>query len=352
MNKRVLTLTILICLGIVIACALAGVTYYSRITNPAILTQEASEIEAANVATSTSQAYSQLLTATELARPTITPSPTSTVTPTSAPQATICEAQVSVESTNMYSVPGQGNRSSSVNLPIGETLKILGRLEDDEWLKVERQNGQQGWVKSSALKILALCRPTIFNLHYLASWLSSSENLILDDTFSVNANQWVDAQTKEDILIKNTVLKIDATTEKIVTTTTPRILNLPVFRLYTSFTTDKVIKDLSYVGFRFRDTGAEYLEIRFFSSNCKVELYSSGNLSYTNSVDARACVDRYYDLALSMSADYKLILDINGFDPLVINIQDPNNQYTQGTLGLVVNKINATFDYIVITAPK
>lgn len=353
MNKRVLALTILICLGIFIACALAGVTYYSRITNPAMLTQKASETESASAATATNIAYSQWLTATELARPTITPSPTSTITPTTAPQAIICDAQVITGSTDMYPVPGQGHRLSSVNLPKGESFKVLGRLEDDEWLKIERKNGQQGWVKSATLEMVASsCRATIYHLHYLANWLGPNESLILDDTFSVNANQWVDAQSREDILIKSTVLNIDSETEKIVTTTNPRILNLPDFRLFTSFTTAKVSQDLSYIGIRFRDTGTEYLEFRFFPSNCKVELYSTKNLSYTNTVDVRACIDRYFDLTVSMSADYKLTLEVNGFDPLAINVPDPNNLYSQGTFGIAINNINVTFDYLVITAPK
>ncbi len=354
-NRRVMILTALICLGIVIACAIAGSTYYSRVTVPIGLTQELGQTQVAATETSLSLLAADSASQTQQAMPTFTPLPSPTLVPTSAPQSTICDAEVAGTTRNIYPIPGQGNISSSKLIIAGSVVKVLGRLEDNGWYKIE-YNNDIGWMKSDSLQILNICKPTIFDLHYLANWLDQNESLILDDTFSANANIWINAATSENILVSTTqkgesVLNIKSSDETIITTTNPRVFDVSSFKLYTSFATDQV-SEQSYFGIRFRDSGSEYFQVSFLPSSCKIDIFATNKLIYSNKLNPKTCIDRYYDLYLSLSDDYKLEIQINGFDPITVNLQDPDGRYSSGKIDLAANKIELNLDYIVITAPK
>lgn len=355
MNRRVAILTLLICLGIVIACVIAGSTYYTRVTVPIGITQEISQTQSAATSTSLSVFATESAIQTLTALPTITPLPSPTLVPTSAPQVANCDAEVQGTSRAAYPVPGQGHTSFNQIIEAGTIVNVVGRLGDNGWYKVEI-DGKSGWMKSNSLRLLNSCRPTIFDLHYLAGWLNSDETLILDDTFSSNANIWLDNISQENLLINTTsqgesILNVQSDSERIITTSNPLTSNISAFKLYTSVTADKV-NDQSYFGFRFRDTGSEYIQLTFLPASCKINIYSTKKLVYSNNLDPKTCVDRYYDIYLYMSSEYKLEIQINGFDPISINLQDPDGKYTNGNIGLVANKVDLAFNYIVITSPK
>ncbi len=361
MNRRVLILTTLICLGIIIACVIAGSTYYARITIPVGLTQELIQTQGAATTTSLNllatdsaiKTLSAMPTPTPL--PTLTLVPTFTVVPTLPPQQEVCDAIVQGTSRAVYPFPGLGHSLFINLLEVGTKLKVLGRIGDNDWYKVE-VNSEQGWMKSDSLRVLNSCKPTLFDLHYLANWLNQDENLILEDTFSANANIWVDTESQESILVSTTsagesALNIQAINERVITTTNPRVSDVPEFKLYTSFTVEKASGQSSF-GIRFRDSGTEYYQISLSPSTCKVDVYTTSKLVYSNNMNLKTCIDRYYDIYMVMSSDYKLAIQINGFDPISINLQDTDGRYGHGKIDLVANNIDVKLDYIVVTSPK
>lgn len=203
MNRRVAILTALICLGIVIACVMAGSTYYARVTVPMGMTQEISQTLSAATISALNASGTESAIQTLSAIPTSTPLPSPTLTPTLIPQATTCDAEVVGTSRALYPVPGQGHALFNKIIEAGTIVKVVGRLSDAGWYKTEANN-ESGWMKSNSLKLLNSCRPTVFDLHYLANWLSPDEMLIIDDTFSSNTNVWIDAASQKNILVNTT----------------------------------------------------------------------------------------------------------------------------------------------------
>jgi hypothetical protein len=325
------------------------------------LTQDLIQTQDVITATSLSLLATDSVVRTQLAIPTVTSSPTSTLPPTSTlaptipPQQTVCDAEVQGTSRAMYPVPGQGHKSFYRLVEPGTNIKILGRLGDNGWYKVEIDN-EQGWMKSDNLQLLNSCRPTIYDLHYLANWLGPDEELVLEDTFSANANAWFDTTTQKNILANTTqqgesILNLYSNNEIVVTTTNPRVSEISAFKLYASFSVDKV-NDQSYFGIRFRDTGNEFFQLFFSPATCKIDVSATNNLIFSNNMNLKTCIDRYYDMYISLTSDYKLEIQINGFEPISINLQDPDGRYSKGKIDLVANKINVSLDYIVITGPK
>lgn len=324
------------------------------------MTQDLVETKNAATSTSISLLSTESAMQTQVAVPTNTPLPTSTEqptltpVPTNPPPQTICNAQVAGTSRAMYPVPGQGRTYFNKLVEAGTNVKILGRIGDNNWYKVD-VNGEQGWMKSDTLKLSNACRPTVYDLHYLSNWLSPDENLILDDTFSSNANVWIDTATQgivlADTIGNESVLSIQADKERIVTTTNPRASDISAFKLYTSFSIEYAI-DESYFGIRFRDSGSDYFQIKFTPSTCKLEIYATNALVYPPNLDSKTCIGRYYDVELALTPDYKLSVQINGFEPITVNLQDPDGRYGHGKIDFVVNKLNVYLNYVVITSPK
>lgn len=355
MNRRVAILTALICIGIVIACVMAGSTYYARITVPMGITQEISQTLGAATVNALNASGTESAIQTLAAIPTITPLPSPTLTPTLIPPITTCDAEVVGTSRALYPVPGQGHALFNKIIETGTIVKVVGRLSDAGWYKTEA-SGASGWMKSNSLKLLNSCRPTVLDLHYLANWLNPDETLVLDDTFSSNTNVWIDAASQKTILVNTTpqgdaILSIQSNNEKIITTTNPRVSNVSAFKLYTSLTADKVNND-SRFGFRFRDSGTDYYQLSFSPKSCKIDIYATSELIFSNNINPQICIDRYYDIFLSLSPDYKLEIQINGFDPISVNLQDPSGRYASGKINIVTNNIDIGIDHIVITAPK
>ncbi len=360
MNKRVLILTVLICLAIVVACIIAGSSYYAKITVPIGSTREVIETQTAAAATSFSLSATNSVFQTQTAIPTNTPLPTPTMIPTSTatvtppPEQTLCDAVVQGDSRALYPVPGQGHKSFDRILAVGEKVKILGRLSDNGWYKVE-VSGEQGWIKSASLQVTDSCKPTIFDLHYLAGWLDPNEDLVLEDTFATNANIWVDANSQKNILPNTlqqgeSVLNISSDGSIIVEPMNFQTNNVAAFKLYTSFTVDNV-SEQSYFGFRFRESEGNYYELLFSPLTCQVNVTDANNLIFTKQLDLKTCIDRYYDLYISLTSD-DLEVQINGFDPILVHLQNPNGELSQGKISLVLNKMTTSLDYIVITKPK
>lgn len=355
MNRRVGILTALICLGIIIACVIAGSTYYARVTVPMEMTQQINQTFSAGTASALHASSTQSAIQTFSAIPTNTPFPSPTMPPTLVPQATVCDAEVVGTSRSVYPVPGQGHTLFNKTVEAGVIVKVVGRLNDAGWYKVEANN-ESGWMKSNSLQLLNSCRPIVLDLHYLANWLNLDEVLIIDDTFSSNTNIWIDIASQKNILINTTpqgesILLIQSDNERVITTTNPRVSNLSAFKLYTSLTTDKV-NDSSYFGFRFSDTGSDYYQMSFSPKGCKIDVYTTNTLVFSNNINPKTCIDRYYDIYLSFSSDYKLEIQINGFDPISVNLQDPSGKYNSGKIDIVTSNIDVEIDYIVITVPK
>jgi hypothetical protein len=349
MNQRVISLTVLVCFGILVACGLAASLFYRGVTVPALSTQEAlqSNIKATQTAFS--------ISATLAAVPTNTPSPSPTVTLTVPPTSVVCDATIQGVARAIYPVPGQGHFDSYTPVEVNTKVKILGRLEDRGWYIVEA-NGKQGWVKSDSLRMVGTCQPTVYDLHYLADWQGPDEQLILEDTFAANANAWINAATRDIFSIRTNApdgaqLEINADQETLIATTNPRMANVTAFRLYTSFTVDNK-SDQSYVGVRFRDSEANYYQVILSPETCNMIVYATNNPFYSNQLDPRICQARYYDMILTLSNDNKLALQVNGYDVILIDLQDPERQYGQGSIKLVVNQSHVKFDYIVILAPN
>jgi hypothetical protein len=349
MNQRVIWLTSLIGLGIIIACSIAAFLYYGGVTAPTLSTQEA--LQSSISATQTADSISTM----RAAIPTHTPSQTPTMTVTVPPQEVTCDATIQGISRAVYPVPGQGHFDSYTAVEDNANVKIIGRLADRGWYKVE-VNGTQGWVKSDSLRMEGSCEPTVYDLHHLANWLGSEERLVLEDTFAANQNAWIDATTRDIFSIRSNAqdgaqLEVNTHQETLVTTINPRLASLTAFRLYTSFTVDDK-SDQSYVGVRFRDSEVNYYQVILTPETCNVSVYATNNLFYSDQLDPRICQALYYDMILTLSNDYKLGLQVNGYDVILIDLQDPDRQYGQGSIKLVVNQLDVKFDYIVILAPN
>ncbi len=356
MNRRIMLLTGLICLAIIVACGLAASLYYTGVTIPAISTKELLLSQNNSTQTAIISQATDSVVQTMAAIPTGTPSPTPTTTLTIPPQQVLCDATMPGNSRAIYPVPSQGHTYFNKLVEANSNVKILGRLADGGWYKVEA-NGQQGWIKSDALKIKDNCRPTIYDLHYLADWLGTDEQLILDDTFATNANIWINDLTNDNFLAKTNQQGeafLDVRTEKgevLVTTSNPRLNSLSAFSLYTSFSVNS-ISDQSYIGIRFRNNNNNYYQIILYPAGCNISVYATGNLVFSNEINPRICIDRYYDMSLMLSTDYMLMLQLNGFDPIPINLQDPDGRYSHGNIGLIANEAEVQFDYLVVVSPK
>lgn len=349
MNRRVMGLTALVCLGIITACSLAASLYYRGVTVPALSTQEALR---ANI-NATQTAYS--ISATLTAIPTNTPQPSPTVTTTASSQGVTCYATIQGNSGAIYPVPGQGHFDTYTPVEVNTEVKIIGRLIDGGWYKAE-VNGKQGWAKSDSLRFETSCQPTVYDLHVLANWQGSDEKLILEDTFGAKANVWINPLTKTIFAPRTNAqgeaqLEINADQETLVTTTNPRLANVTAFRLYTSLAVDNK-SEQSYVGVRFRDNEPNYYQVLLSPSACNVSVSATNNLIYSNELDRRICAGRYYDVLLTLSNDYKLVLNVNGYDVILIDLPDQGGQYSKGSIKLVVNDSDVKFDYIVILAPN
>jgi len=81
--------------------------------------------------------------------PTDTPSSPSAPTPIPQPEAT-----VAIKVLNVRSGPGT-NYSKVRQVKEGERLKVIGRTEASDWLKIVTSNGQEGWVAAEYVTVNA-----------------------------------------------------------------------------------------------------------------------------------------------------------------------------------------------------
>jgi len=79
--------------------------------------------------------------------PSLPPTPVSTPTPISQPEAT-----VATKTLNVRSGPGT-NYSRVKQAKEGERLKVVGRTEASDWLKILTSDGQEGWVSAEFVTV-------------------------------------------------------------------------------------------------------------------------------------------------------------------------------------------------------
>ncbi len=112
-------------------------------------TQPATNAEAATSIPAPSSTPSPIPSPTESPAPTLTPTPTPTETPTPEPSLTVVvSSQFAVVRT------GPGNVYPQIAVfSEGITLEILGRSEDREWVNVNLELGQDGWISVDSIDL-------------------------------------------------------------------------------------------------------------------------------------------------------------------------------------------------------
>jgi hypothetical protein len=353
MNKRILLLTTLVSAVIVVICVMAASLYNSARTVPAIQTQEGLRAEFYAEETASSVAATVSSKQTQDAIPTNTPLPSPTVTPTIAPEAITCAAIIQGTTRAIYPVPGQGFSYFSQPLASGTEVTILGRLTDRGWQKIEA-DGVQGWIRDDGLSTSGSCQPTIFDLHYLQNWVGPTEQLLLEDTFAFG-DPWMDSNGST-LLTKasstgEAMLEVLATNEVLLSPPKLTKTDISAFKIFSSITVDQVRED-SFIGVRFRENGSNYYQVELFPKKCLLVVYDSENLVYSNELDPAICIDRYYDISAALAENNRFELQINGFDPISMNLQDSGGQQTHGSVKMAANNIGMQLNYFVLVAPK
>ena len=82
--------------------------------------------------------------------PTITPTPTETPTPTPTPLPTYV-AEIIGELVNLRSGPGDDYDVLAI-IPLGETVELVGKTADGEWIMVRARDGEEGWIYKDLLQ--------------------------------------------------------------------------------------------------------------------------------------------------------------------------------------------------------
>lgn len=371
-----MAITGLTVLGIVVSCVLAISMYLpsytnkkaaidaqktqdnsSRQTQEAIKTNTAVAVMAAK---STSQAETQTAMPTITLTPTLTLTPVPTYSPTVPPTATfaqdftVCKATISGTDRYMYIVPGGGKKLNSQLIPARESVDILARLEDRGWYKAKYKD-VEGWLRSDFIVLANNCSPLVFDLSYLLGKLSSGDQLVLDDTFATNFNNWID-QTGKPVFPTQTnygemQLSLNANQIQIVSINDPKLSDLTAFNLVTSFSRRGTFPDSDFIGVRFRNSGNNYYSVRI-SSNCLLRVYETDKLIFEKNLELSVCNVSNYYLDISVDDNYILSLKLNDADQVSVKLQDPNGIYSSGGLALEAQGSQVSFDYLVVTTPK
>ncbi len=82
--------------------------------------------------------------------PTVTPTPTKTPTPTPTPLPTYV-AEITGELVNLRSGPGDSYDVLAI-IPRGETVELMGKTDDGEWIMVRAGDGEEGWIYKDLLQ--------------------------------------------------------------------------------------------------------------------------------------------------------------------------------------------------------
>ena len=374
-NNRV-SLTVLVSLVVlVLLCAVLGAAYapYYNTRRGARLTQivvghldqtatATAAIAATQIAFQPTETAVAGATQTESARPTITPTPTATPTATFTPTATQpapvvgCPATVTGDNRTLYTVPGGGRLKNAVLLPSQATVTLVGRLKDAGWYQVKTDSNQVGWMRSDSLvQNQGNCQPNTYDLSYLLG-LTTGQKVVADDTFVSNENGW----TNQAGAAISPVISPYGDAQLVINTngvdqlrpSNPALKHVPVFTMATSFSRLDFFSD-SYVGLRFRDSGLTYFEVRILR-DCRLVVLAVNNPVFTRPIDpgANTCGDNLEDwLMVSFTADYRLTVQLNDSEPVIVTLSDPSSLYTGGGIEMVVSQARATFSYVVITVP-
>lgn len=373
-NLRVTLTVVFSAVLLVAACALLGLAYAPRYAErrDTRQTQSAHQLETATAAVTQAVGATELAfqptqtaiagaTETWVARPTITPTPTQTPTPTPTPTPTLppaiteCPATVTGEDRRLYPVPGGGQLQEAVELDRGAEIAVIGRLPDRGWVQVLSAEGLAGWMRGDSVSSAGGCQANIYSLAYLLG-LDQGRQVVIDDTFISNENAWVNSagEPLSPVLSEagDAQLALTTNTLDVLHPASPRVQDLPVFTLVTSFARSNFFSD-SYVGLRFRAGSLTAYELRI-SRNCQVAIFATGEQIFSRPVDpgANTCQDEQPDfLRLSFSDDNRLAVQLNDADPFDVLLEDPEGFYAGGGIEFVVNRARATFSFVVVTVP-
>jgi len=385
MNRRPLILAVLIAVVLLVATGLAGSLYYTgkylhvkqsqirestRValyqtqTQAAITPSSTSTLTPTYTPTSTftstltpTQTNTITLTPTFTLTPSETPSPTFTLTPTIAPEFVLCDAIVVGTDRALYPIPSLGHRFFNEMLELDTELRVYGKLADWGWYKVD-VNGDHGWMRTDHVFITGpgSCKPNAYDLHFLLDQIQPDDELILEDTFAKNTNIWINS-VGEHMHVdagaqREAQLEIMSTGEDTISTTNPKIDNISNFRLLTSFTLKTPIYDDAVVGIRFRDNGMNYYQVDLSFGNCQLVIKETEKEIFSVDLNQNTCLNRQYDLLLSVNDANDLVVQINGFDPISINLPDSTDISSHGRIKIVVFNVNMLVDYLVVTALK
>lgn len=293
------------------------------------------------------QQLTQNAMSTALAQPTITPD-----------LGSGCEAFVDGNLQLMLARPGLFNGSKNTATPLPENSLVLvdGKLRDRAWVHV-KFGEQTGFMRIEALKFKdSNCKPSVADLHFLATLLDQGWLVLVDDTFAANQYRWARLDNNEQIRSNSSgsesVLSVPANNQDFIFST--NVLNaaqLSAFKLFTNFKTQYSSVG-SYVGFRFYENKESFYQLRFYPTECSFSVYEDDNEVFTSALPIQACTDRYYVLEMSFDADHYLELNINGVENGPIKIDDLEDGSLKGGINLSVHNLGMEFNYLVVTAPR
>jgi hypothetical protein len=241
-----------------------------------------------------------------------------------------------------------------VELERGAQVSVIGRLADRGWVQVLSPDGAAGWMRGESVSTVG-CQANIYSLAYLLS-LDQGAQVLIDDTFISNENAWVNQAGEPLSPVLNEAgdaqLALTTNTLDVLQQASPRVQDLPVFSLVTSFARSNFFGD-SYVGVRFRAGSLTAYELRVLR-DCRIAIFATGEQVFSRPTDPgeNTCTDEREDwLQLSFNDQNRLAVQLNDADPFDVVLEDPGGLYTGGGIELIVNRARVTFSYVVVTAP-
>ncbi len=383
MNRTPVTISIILSLFIVIGGASYAYRYMTKEFLPwqaenqvviaasntaqAVLeTATASAVQANQTATASAVAVEQTATAEAIAanqaETALAISSNQTATAAYLPTATpdnLTKCDAVAKGGNLSPVPGASNPPKGlVAVPANSPVIVDGRLRDSYWVHVNF-NGDSGFMATNLLDYKDRnCAPSVEDLSFWAGWLEPDRRVLVDDTFASNQYQWFRKNDDgSDIAIlasgnTESTLAVSATGKEVVFSTDMlRLAAVPTFKLHTFVTFRKMYEGGSYLGIRFYDDNNTFYQIRFYPVQCKYSIYENENESFPQKLEESICRNPNYSLMVSVDTDHNINLNINGVDKLA---QIPNLQGLNiaGGISFTAYKIDADFNYIVVTAPR
>lgn len=280
-----------------------------------------------------------------------------TPTPTRGPS---CLARVSEKFAFLYSDPGiNPNENVVTSLPFQEEVQIVGIIRDKEaWGQIEFA-GNRGFTQLSNLdKDDEGCSPQLLDLHYMANYLDDPDwRLFLEDTFSSNSHLWYAIDGEQ-------INAADPSASE-------AILEVTSFGALTEFSTDNIkskefeafelifnahvirANTRGYLGVKFFQTEEGYNELRLNPYLCTFSVYDGDAELFTGNFDQSLCFKKDdFQVRIKVDELKRLNITLNGETQGPTRIVNINKRELSGPISLIVNDLQVTYNYLVVTAPK